>query len=208
MKKYFLILIALCFIALPKVVKSQPWGSGMNGVLIPNNYAISSGEFFASGKMLMPWECGYKFDDVGIELMNRENNIFDPTSGYAMLHIYCNSEINVSVYAPKIYSTTAVSLFQLYSDRDTDDVYWRAKEILRDYYHITSKVVTDTITEGSIYIGNSENPKEKRAVISGGKIIISFDTQSCILTVTVHDLHVKCELNQESTFTFPEPKLK
>ncbi len=211
MKKYISILIALFFI-LPYVVQAQPWSSGMNGVLVPDDYVIAQNNFSASGKMLMPWECKYEFDDVlDPDLWTRHGEKPRTATinreGY-MLHVYCSSEENFSVYSEeKILSTTAVSLFQLYSNQGEEDKYRRAREILRDYHNSTAEVITDTVTTGSVYVGTSTNPKQKRSIICGGEIIISFDTKTCILSFSAQNLRVKDEAGQESDFILPDIKL-
>ncbi len=211
MKKFFIIIIALYFI-LPYVVQAQPWSSGMNSVLKADSYSSATGSFEMTGPMLYPTSLGYSFNDVtDPDLWTRHGetprNETINREGY-MLHVYCSSVLNFSLYSEeKIVSTSAVSLFQLYSSKNAEDPYSRAKEILRDFYNSTSEVITDTVTTGSIYYGNAENPKVERTIITSGQIIISFDTKSCILTVSAQNLRIKDQAGQESDFILPEIKL-
>jgi len=199
MKKFFLALIAILCIAAPKVLKAQPWSEGMNAVMKADNFVSTTGFFSSTGPMIYPKEAGYDFDDVGIDYMERKNKTGN--GEYSMLHVYSDSQTSFSLYTRKMMkSTEAVSLFQLYID-------WRAKEILHDFFYESRKIIIDTVTSGSLWLGTKENPKDQRFVITSGIIIVSYDTQTNRLTFTAEKVMVEDESGFNAPFVFPEPKL-
>jgi len=177
-KKFFVILIALCF-ATPSMLQSQPTGGGQNLVFMTEGFVTQYHYFQIKGKIISNADVGYEFDDVRLD--SEEPNYCESN----MIHVFLSTETNCSIYSHHLNSACVASIFSNYGFK-------RALKISRSNGMLPEgTVVREDIEDAIIYSGNKNNPKVNIMGLMTGILMITYDVISGEMTITGSDFSVR-----------------